>query len=106
MLAGGLDITHVPYRGSSQLMKDLISGQISMAFDATPSAGPQVASGAVRALGGGMAERMRTMPNLPTLQEQGLMELRVLHLECDPGAGRYTGADHRAAQRGDTEGDG
>ena len=71
-LAGGLDITHVPYRGSSQLMKDLISGQISMAFDATPSAGPQVASGAIRALGGGMAERMRTMPNLPTLQEQGL----------------------------------
>jgi tripartite-type tricarboxylate transporter receptor subunit TctC len=73
VLAGGLDITHVPYRGSSQLMKDLISGQISMAFDATPSAGPQVASGAIRALGGGMAERMRTMPNLPTLQEQGLM---------------------------------
>jgi tripartite-type tricarboxylate transporter receptor subunit TctC len=71
-LAGGLNITHVPYRGSSQLMKDLIAGQISMAFDATPSAGPQVESGAIRALGGGMAERMRTMPNLPTLQEQGL----------------------------------
>jgi tripartite-type tricarboxylate transporter receptor subunit TctC len=71
-LAGGLSITHVPYRGSSQLMKDLIAGQISMAFDATPSAGPQVESGAIRALGGGMAERMRTMPNLPTLQEQGL----------------------------------
>jgi tripartite-type tricarboxylate transporter receptor subunit TctC len=71
-LAGGLSITHVPYRGSSQLMKDLIAGQISMAFDATPSAGPQVESGAIRALGGGMAQRMRTMPNLPTLQEQGL----------------------------------
>lgn len=71
-LAGGLNITHVPYRGSSQLMKDLIGGQISMAFDATPSAGPQVASGAIRALGGGMAERMRTMPNLPTMQEQGM----------------------------------
>jgi tripartite-type tricarboxylate transporter receptor subunit TctC len=71
-LAGGLNITHVPYRGSSALMKDLIAGQISMAFDATPSAGPQVASGAIRALGGGMAERLRTMPNLPTLQEQGM----------------------------------
>jgi tripartite-type tricarboxylate transporter receptor subunit TctC len=71
-LAGGLNITHIPYRGSSALMKDLISGQISMAFDATPSAGPQVTSGAIRALGGGMAERMRTMPNLPTLQEQGI----------------------------------
>jgi tripartite-type tricarboxylate transporter receptor subunit TctC len=63
---------HVPYRGSSQLMKDLISGQISMAFDATPSALPQVQSGAIRALGAGMATRMRAMPELPTLQEQGL----------------------------------
>lgn len=71
-LAGGLDITHVPYRGSSQLMKDLIAGQISMAFDATPSAGPQVESGTIRALGGGMAERLRTMPKLPTMQEQGI----------------------------------
>jgi tripartite-type tricarboxylate transporter receptor subunit TctC len=71
-LAGRLNITHVPYRGSSQLMKDLIAGQISMAFDATPSAGPQVESGAIRALGGGMAQRMRTMPDLPTLQEQGI----------------------------------
>jgi tripartite-type tricarboxylate transporter receptor subunit TctC len=70
--AGGLDVVHVPYRGSSQLMKDLVGGQISMAFDATPSAGPQVESGAVRALGGGMAQRLRTMPNLPTMQEQGI----------------------------------
>jgi tripartite-type tricarboxylate transporter receptor subunit TctC len=70
--AGGLNITHVPYRGSSLLMKDLVGGQISMAFDATPSAGPQVEAGAIRALGGGMGERMRTMPQLPTLQEQGI----------------------------------
>jgi tripartite-type tricarboxylate transporter receptor subunit TctC len=70
-MAGGIDITHVPYRGSSALMKDLIAGQISMAFDATPSAGPQVESGAIRALGGGMMERLRTMPNLPTMNEQG-----------------------------------
>ena len=70
--AGGLKITHIPYRGSSQLMKDLVGGTISMAFDATPSAGPQVESGTIRALGGGMAQRLRTMPNLPTLQEQGI----------------------------------
>ncbi len=70
--AGGLNITHIPYRGSSQLMKDLIGGQISMAFDGTPSAGPQVADGKIRAIGGGMAQRLRTMPNLPTLQEQGI----------------------------------
>jgi tripartite-type tricarboxylate transporter receptor subunit TctC len=70
--AGGLNITHVPYRGSAPMMGDLVGGQISMAFDATPSAMPQVQSGAIRALGAGMAQRMRMMPDLPTLQEQGI----------------------------------
>ena len=71
-LAGGLDIVHVPYRGSAPMMGDLVAGQITMAFDATPTALPQAQSGAIRALGAGMAERMRVMPELPTLQEQGL----------------------------------
>ena len=71
-LAGGLDIQHVPYRGSAPMMGDLVAGQISMAFDATPTAMPQAQTGAIRALGAGMAQRMRAMPALPTLQEQGL----------------------------------
>ncbi len=72
MLAGGLSVVHVPYRGSAPMMADLVSGQISMAFDATPTALPQVQSGALRAIGAGMATRMHAMPQLPTLQEQGL----------------------------------
>ena len=71
-LAGGLQITHVPYRGSAPMMGDLVGGQISMAFDATPTALPQAQAGAIRALGAGMAERMRALPELATLQEQGL----------------------------------
>src|SRR2546423_252279 len=71
-LAGGLEIQHVPYRGSAPMMGDLVGGQISMAFDGTPTALPQIQSGAIRAVGAGMAERMRAMPELPTLQEQGL----------------------------------
>ena len=54
------------------MMGDLVAGQISMAFDATPTALPQAQSGAIRAVGAGMAERMRALPELPTLQEQGL----------------------------------
>jgi len=54
------------------MMADLIGGQISMAFDATPTALPQAHTGAIRAIGAGMATRMRAMPELPTLQEQGL----------------------------------
>jgi tripartite-type tricarboxylate transporter receptor subunit TctC len=60
------------YRGSAPMMSDLISGQISMVFDGTPTALPQVQSGAIRALGAGTATRLRAMPELPTLQEQGL----------------------------------
>src|SRR5438552_266931 len=71
-LAGRLTIAHVPYRGSAPMMSDLVGGQISMAFDATPTALPQAQSGAIRAIGAGMATRMRAMPRLPTLQEQGL----------------------------------
>ena len=70
--AGGVNIVHVPYRGSAPMMSDLVGGQISMAFDATPTAMPQAQSGAIRAIGAGMATRMRAMPELPTLQEQGL----------------------------------
>ena len=71
-LAGGVNAVHVPYRGSAPMMSDLVGGQIAMAFDATPTALPQAQSGAIRAIGAGMATRMRAMPELPTLQEQGL----------------------------------
>jgi len=70
--AGGLSMVHVPYRGSAPMMGDLVAGQISMAFDATPTALPQARTGAIRAIGAGMATRMRAWPELPTLQEQGL----------------------------------
>jgi tripartite-type tricarboxylate transporter receptor subunit TctC len=71
-LAGGLEITHVPYKGSAPMDTDLMGGQIAMAFDATPTAMPLAKSGNLRALGAGMAKRVAAMPDLPTLQEQGL----------------------------------
>jgi tripartite-type tricarboxylate transporter receptor subunit TctC len=70
--AGGLDIVHVPYRGSAPMDSDLIGGQIAMAFDATPTFLPLAQTGKIRALGAGMAQRLRAMPDLPTLQEQGM----------------------------------
>jgi tripartite-type tricarboxylate transporter receptor subunit TctC len=71
-MAGELDIVHVPYRGSAPLDTDLVGGQIAMAFDATPTAMPLALAGKIRALGAGTATRIRAMPDLPTLQEQGL----------------------------------
>ena len=70
--AGGLQMVHVPYRGSAPMMADLIGGQIAIAFDALPTVLPQVQAGKIRAIGGGMATRARAMPELATLQEQGV----------------------------------
>ena len=70
--AGGLQAVHVPYRGSAPMIADLVGGQISFAFDALPTVLPQVQAGKIRAIGGGMATRARAMPDLPTLQEQGV----------------------------------
>jgi len=70
--AGGLDVTHVPYKGSAPMTADLVGGQISMVFDALPTMLPQINAGTIRALGAGMAARARALPNLPTLQEQGI----------------------------------
>ena len=69
---GGLDIVHVPYRGSAPMMADLVGGQIAVAFDALPTVLPQLHAGTIRAIGAGMASRARALPDLPTLQEQGI----------------------------------
>jgi tripartite-type tricarboxylate transporter receptor subunit TctC len=65
-------MVHVPYKGSAPMDVDLLGGQISIAFDATPTAMPLSLGGKVRALGAGMATRIPAMPDLPTLQEQGI----------------------------------
>ncbi|MSO76548.1 MAG: tripartite tricarboxylate transporter substrate binding protein [Alphaproteobacteria bacterium] len=71
-MAGGLDITHVPYRGAGPVMNDLSAGQISMSFPTPSTALPQIEAGTIRAIGAGPLKRERTLPNLPTLDEQGL----------------------------------
>jgi tripartite-type tricarboxylate transporter receptor subunit TctC len=70
--AGGLNILHVPYRGSTPMNADLMAGHIAMVFDGTPTALPLVQAGKIRAIGAGMATRARALPDLPTLQEQGI----------------------------------
>ncbi len=70
--AGGLDIEHVPYRGSGPMMNDLASGQLPMAFDVLPTILPQIQAGTVRALANGAAVRASQLADLPTVQEQGV----------------------------------
>jgi len=67
----GLKMTHVPYKGSSQAITDLLGGQIQMTFETTSSAGAQIAAGRIRPLAVMSPARAPKMPNVPTLAESG-----------------------------------
>ncbi|MSP29172.1 MAG: tripartite tricarboxylate transporter substrate binding protein, partial [Acetobacteraceae bacterium] len=71
LVTGGIDIVHVPYRGSAPMMNDLVAGQIPIAFDGTPSAMPQIEAKAIRVLATGTKTRARQLPDVPTLAELG-----------------------------------
>ena len=68
----GIDILHVPYKGTTQAMGDLMGGQLSMMFGAMPTLLPQVKAGKLRALAVTSAQRAPAAPELPTLAESGL----------------------------------
>lgn len=68
----GIDIVHVPYKGTATAIPDLIGGQVSMMFTATLSALPHVKTGLLRALGISSLKRSLAAPELPTIAESGL----------------------------------
>lgn len=68
----GIDIVHVPYKGSGQMMADLVSGQVQIAFDQISSSIMYVKSGRLRALGITTAKRSELLPDLPTVAEAGV----------------------------------
>ena len=68
----GVEILHVPYRGSSQALIDVISGQVTMLFDNAPSSLPFVQQGKLRALAVTSARRLSNLPEVPTIDESGV----------------------------------
>jgi len=67
----GIDMTHVPYRGSAPLTNDLIGGQVNGAFVDLTTASPQLNAGKLRGLAVGGEKRNPLVPDLPTLGELG-----------------------------------
>jgi tripartite-type tricarboxylate transporter receptor subunit TctC len=72
MAAAGINLTHVPYRGSSQSVPDLIAGNIPLVMAEISTILPLWQSGRARILAMSSAERMPIAPEIPTLIEQGL----------------------------------
>lgn len=70
--ATGVQITHIPYRGSGPAMVDLMGGQVQMAFETASSVIPHIKSGKVRALAVLSARRNPQLPDVPTMAEAGV----------------------------------
>ena len=70
--ATGVQITHIPYRGSGPAMVDLMGGQVQIAFETASSVIPHIKSGKVRALAVLSAARNPQLPDVPTMAEAGV----------------------------------
>src|SRR6185295_9618325 len=68
----GVNLTHIPYGGAGPMMKDLIGGQVDMAFDGMSTSAPQIKSGRLKALAVTTTQRSFVDPSVPTMQEAGL----------------------------------
>jgi tripartite-type tricarboxylate transporter receptor subunit TctC len=68
----GVDIKHVPYKSTGQMVTDIIGGQVEMGVVALPAAMQHIKSGALRAIGVGGKTRAAAAPDIPTIAEQGL----------------------------------
>nr|WP_216294237.1 tripartite tricarboxylate transporter substrate binding protein [Delftia acidovorans]MCA1068928.1 hypothetical protein [Delftia acidovorans] len=75
--AAGIELTHVPYKGSAAALVDLVSGQVQMSFDTMPSVIGQIKAGKLRALGVTSARRNAQLPQVPTLAEAGLPGVEI-----------------------------
>jgi tripartite-type tricarboxylate transporter receptor subunit TctC len=74
----GIDITHIPYKGSAPAIQDVMAGQVDMMFDTTVVAGPHIESGKLRALAVSSAKRVPSMASVPTVAESGVAGYEVV----------------------------
>lgn len=68
----GIQITHIPYKGSGPLTTDLIGGQVTMSFDTVTPVLPHIKAGKLKALAVTTGKRSSALPDVPTLAEAGL----------------------------------
>ena len=68
----GVNILHIPYKGSGPAITDMLGGQVDLMFDSITSARPHIQSGKLRALGVTTAKRSGALPDVPTIAEAGV----------------------------------
>lgn len=75
--AAGVDVRHIPYKGVGPMIADLIGGQVEMGVVAVPAVQGHIASGALRAIGVMGKQRVASLPDVPTIAEQGFPDVDV-----------------------------
>ena len=70
-LRGGFDLVHVPYKGTGEATPDLISGQVQVMFFGVTQALTQAKAGQLKILAVGSPERLKELPDVPTIAESG-----------------------------------
>lgn len=70
--AAGIEIVHVPYKGTGEATRDLLEGRVQAYFDAAPTAITHAATGRIRLLGVAAPQRSPYLPQVPTIAEQGV----------------------------------
>jgi tripartite-type tricarboxylate transporter receptor subunit TctC len=78
MRQAGVPMTHVPYKGTGDAVKDLLAGRVQLMFDAGPSAVQNAATGRLRMLGIVAEQRSPLLPEVPTIAEQGFRGIDLL----------------------------
>ena len=74
----GIDMVHIPYKGTAPAVTDLISGQVSLLFNSMPSVLPHVKTGRLRGIAVGSAKRSPAAPDIPTVAEAGLKDFQYV----------------------------
>ena len=84
--AAGIQMTHVPYRGTGPVLNDLMAGTLDLAIDTMPTHLPHLRNGSTRALAVTMPERVKALPDVPTVAESGFpgFEITVWYMLLGP----------------------
>ncbi len=77
-MQAGIDLLHVPYKGTADAMRDLFGGQVQLMFDGVATAVANTKAGKVKALGIAGVERNPALPDVPTITEQGIAGIDIV----------------------------
>ena len=97
----GIDIVHVPFNGSPPAVTSTVQGETQMIFAVMQPLQPQIQAGKLRALAVTSAKRFPLLPDLPTIAESRLPDVRGAGVERRAGAGGHAQARDRATERRD-----